>query len=95
MAAFLAQFAITCAILLAGISLILLVVASFSYARLKGARLLAIAVAFALSLVQGILLIRLAYTERGAIADGAASIPLLAAVSLAMVMAIYLAVLKR
>lgn len=90
-----ANLAVGAAVLLAGVSALLFAVGLVAYARLRHARLLWVTLAFLLLAVQGALLARLAYHDRAAIAAGDSSLTGLALVGLGIVLALYLAVLKR
>jgi hypothetical protein len=95
MSALLANVAIAAAIVLSGLSVLLLVVGLVSYFRLRHTRLLWVGIAFLLMAGQGIVLTVLAFKDRGAIAAGETSFTSLAFVNLGIVLALYLAVLKR
>ena len=90
-----ANLAVAAAVVLTGISVLLLAVGAVSYARLRHGRLLGICVAFLVMAVQGVVLAVLSYRQRGAIADGELALPGLSAMNLAIVLALYVAVLKR
>ena len=90
-----ANAAIAGAVILSGISLLLLAIGVISYTRLRHGRLLWICIAFLVMAVQGAVLTFLTYGDRGAIADGDLSLPGLTAVNLGIVLALYFAVLKR
>lgn len=95
MSALAANVAVASAIVLSGVSLLLLAVGAVSYARLRHLRLLWVCLAFLFMTAQGVYLAVLAYQERAAIAAGDASLAILAFVNLGIVLALYLAVLKR
>jgi hypothetical protein len=90
-----ANLAVGAAVLLSGVSTLLFVVGLVSWMRLRHARLFWVGLAFLLLAVQGVLLTILAYRDRGAIAAGNSSFTGLAFVGLGIVLALYLAVLKR
>ena len=90
-----ANLAVGAAVLLSGVAALLFVVGLVSYLRLRHGRLLWVGVAFALLAVQGVLLSVLAYQDRGAVASGESSFTSLSLVGLGIVLALYLAVLKR
>lgn len=90
-----ANLAVGAAVLLCGLAALLFVVGLASYFRLRHGRLLWVAVAFLFLAAQGLLLARLAYEDRGAIAAGSSSLTGLSVVGLGIVVALYLAVLKR
>ena len=93
MDAALANLAVGAAIVLTGVSAVLLVVGLIAYGRTRHVRMLWISFAFALFLVQGLVLSWQVYGERGDIA--ASRLPALVFVNLGIVLALYLAVLKR
>lgn len=95
MSAFAANVAVASAIVLCGLSLLLLAVGVVSYTRLRHGRLLWVNVAFLIMAAQGTYLTVLAYRDRAAIANGDFSLTTLAFVNLGIVLALYLAVLKR
>lgn len=90
-----ANAAVAAAIILSGISLLLLAIGVISYTRLRHGRLLWICIAFFVMAVQGAVLTYLSYSDRGAIASGDLALPGLTAVNLGIVLALYFAVLKR
>jgi drug/metabolite transporter (DMT)-like permease len=90
MGAFTANAAVAIGVLVAGVATILAVVGSVAYARLRHARLLWVAIAFALFAVQGVVLIVQAVD-----AGGEAPFPTLGILSLAILAALYIAVLRR
>lgn len=90
-----ANLAVGAAVLLGGIATTLFVVGLVAYFRLRHGKLLWVSVAFLFLAVQGIVLACLAYRDRGAIAGGDSSFTSLALVGLGIVLALYLAVLKR
>lgn len=95
MSAWFANVAIAAAVILLGVSLLLFSVGVLSYWRLRHGRLLWVAIGFLFMAVQGAVLSTLAYRDRGLISDGDISWPALAFVNLAIVIALYLAVLKQ
>ncbi len=90
-----ANLAVASAIVLSGLSLLLLAVGVVSYTRLRHGRLLWVNLAFLIMAGQGTYLTLLAYKDRAAIAAGDLSVTTLAFVNLGVVLALYLAVLKR
>lgn len=90
-----ANVAVAGAVILSGISLLLLATGVVSYTRLRHGRLLWICVAFLVMAIQGAVLTSLSYGDRAAIADGDLALPGLTAVNLGIVLALYFAVLKR
>lgn len=86
-----ANLAVGSAVLLAGVSLILAVVGFLAYRRVQHGRLAWIALAFLGFTFQGVYLAWTAYQERGEID----SFPVLPVLNLLIVVALYLAVLKR
>ena len=90
-----ANLAVGAAVLLIGLATLLFVVGLVSWMRLRHGRLLWVAVAYLFLAVQGVVLVSLAYRDRGAIASGDSSLTGLALVGLGIVLALYLAVLKR
>lgn len=90
-----ANVAVAAAILLGGIATTLFVVGLVAYLRLRNGKLLWVSLAFLFLAVQGVVLTMLAYRDRGAIAGGDSSFTGLALVGLGIVLALYLAVLKR
>lgn len=95
MSALAANAAVAAAIVLSGLSLLLLTIGLISYARLRHGRLLWVCIAFLVMAAQGLYLSLLAFRNRAAIAEGDLSIGGLAVVNLGIVLALYLAVLKR
>lgn len=95
MSALAANLAVASAVVLSGLSLLLLAVGLVSYARLRHGRLMWVCIAFLVMAGQGLYLTLLAYQDRAAIAAGDASITTLTFVNLGIVIALYLAVLKR
>lgn len=91
----LANLAVGAAVLLCGVALLLFAVGLVSYFRLRHGRLLWVAFAFLFLAVQGLVLAFLSYRERGSISDGDSSLTSLPFVGLGIVLALYLAVLKR
>jgi branched-subunit amino acid ABC-type transport system permease component len=90
-----ANLAVGAAVLLGGVATLLFVVGLVSWLRLRHGRLLWVSLAFLFLAVQGVLLTRLAYQDRAAIAAGDSSLTGLSLVGLGIVLALYLAVLKR
>jgi xanthine/uracil permease len=90
-----ANLAVGAAVLLCGVSTLLFVVGLVSYMRLRHGRLLWVGFAFLLLAVQGIYLAKLAFDERAEIAGGDSGLTGLAVLGLGVVLALYLAVMKR
>jgi hypothetical protein len=90
-----ANVAMAAAILLFAISLLLMTVGLVSYWRIRHLRLLWVSLAFLLFAGQGAYVTYLAYSDRAAIASGGSGLPALTVVNLGIVLALYLAVLKR
>lgn len=90
-----ANVAVAAGIVLSGLSLLLLAIGVITYTRLRHDRLLWVCVAFLVMAGQGIYLTILAYRDRASIADGDLSLASLAFVNLGVVLALYLAVLRR
>lgn len=91
-----ANLAVGAGILLAGVAVILMLLGLISYSRLRHARLLWVAVAFLGFALEGAYLAWMAYDRRLDVAAGTAGeFPILAFGNLAIVIALYLAVLKR
>lgn len=90
-----ANLAVGSAVLLCGLAALLFVVGLVSYLRIRHGRLLWVSLAFLFLAIQGFLLARLAYADRAAVAAGNSSFTGLAFVGLGIVLALYLAVLKR
>jgi hypothetical protein len=90
-----ANLAVGAAVLLCGVATLLFVVGLVSWLRLRHARLLWVGLAFLLLAVQGVVLAMLAYKDRAAIEAGDPSFTGLALVGLGVVLALYLAVMKR
>lgn len=95
MSALAANLAVGAAVVLSGLSILLLVVGVVSYTRMRHGRLFWVCVAFAVMAAQGIYLTFLAYRDRAAISGGEMSLTALTVVNLGIVIALYLAVLKR
>jgi hypothetical protein len=96
MSAWMADLAVGGAILLAGVSLLLFVVGLISYARVRHGRLLWVAFAFLGLFAEGVILAWLSYASRTDLAnDGSFQLPGLTLLNLGVVLALYLAVLKR
>ncbi|MEK6976192.1 MAG: hypothetical protein AABY18_07605 [Candidatus Thermoplasmatota archaeon] len=95
MSALEANAAVAAGVILTGLSLLLLAVGVVSYTRLRHGRLLWVSVAFLVMAAQGLYLTVLAYKDRAAISGGDLSLGALAVVNLGVVIALYLAVLKR
>ncbi len=90
----LANAAVASGILLAGLSILLMVVGLISYSRVRHARLLGVAIAFGLFAAQGIYFAWDSYQRRAEIADGWGPLPTLSLMNLGIVLVLYLAVLK-
>lgn len=90
-----ANLAVAVGVLLTGLSLLLLVVGSVSYWRVRNAKLLWVSLAFLGFAGQGLFFTLDAYARRGELARSLDAMPALAAVNLGIVVALYLAVLKR
>lgn len=95
MSALVANLAVAAAVVLVGVSFLLFVVGIVSYYRMRHMRLLWVGLAFLFMAIQGGVLTYLAYTQRGDISQGEVSFATLAFVNLGIVLALYLAVLKR
>lgn len=95
MGALQANVAVAVGVLLTGLSLLLFVVGAASYARVRNAKLLWVSLAFLGFAGQGVYFSVDAYARRGELARELDAMPVLAAVNLAIVVALYLAVLKR
>lgn len=95
MSALAANLAVASAILLTGLSMLLMAVGLVSYLRLRHSRLLWVTLGFLGMAAQGLYLSVLAYQDRAAIAAGDQAITTLAIVNLVIVFALYLAVVKR
>lgn len=90
-----ANLAVGAAVLLCGVSTLLFVVGLVSYTRLRHGRLLWVGFAFLLLAIQGVYLAKLAYDDRAEIAGGDSGLAGLAVLGLGVVLALYLAVMKR
>ncbi|HUR25587.1 MAG TPA: hypothetical protein VM327_06200 [Candidatus Thermoplasmatota archaeon] len=90
-----ANLAVGAAVLLCGVSTLLFVVGLLSYMRLRHGRLLWVGFAFLLLALQGVYLAKLAYDDRAEIAGGDSGLASLAVLGLGVVLALYLAVMKR
>lgn len=90
-----ANLAVGAAVLLSGVATLLFVVGLVSWLRLRHGRLLWVSLAFLFLAVQGVVLATLAYQGRSDIAAGDSSLTSLSVVGLGIVLALYLAVLKR
>jgi hypothetical protein len=90
MSAWLANVAVALGILLAGIAMVLLLIGLIAYGRLRSGKLLWVSIAFAGFVAQGVLFTLDAYARRAQ-----PEVPALPLVSLAIVLALYFAVLKR
>jgi uncharacterized membrane protein len=90
-----ANAAVGAAVLLCGLATLLFVVGLVSYLRLRHSRLLWVGLAFLLLGIQGVVLSILAYRDRAAIAAGDSPLTSLPLIGLGIVVALYLAVLKR
>lgn len=95
MSALQANLAILVAVLLAGISALLCIVGVMTWRRIGAGKLAWVAVAFGLFAAQGVYLARDAYMRRAALAEGWDALPYLSLTNLAIVLALYVAVLKR
>lgn len=95
MSALTANVAVAAAIVLFGVSMLLLAIGVLTYTRMRSGRLFWVCVAFLVMAGQGLYLSILAYQNRAAIATGDWSLTGLTAVNLGIVFALYLAVLKR
>ncbi|MFO1533071.1 MAG: hypothetical protein ABR562_05135 [Thermoplasmatota archaeon] len=92
-----ANVAVGAAVLLTGISLLLTIVGFVSFARLRNGRLLWVGLAFLGFAAQGATMAWWAYDRRAelAAAPGVPDLLVLASMGLAIVVGLYLAVLKR
>ncbi|MFA5943402.1 MAG: hypothetical protein WC876_02930 [Candidatus Thermoplasmatota archaeon] len=90
-----ANLAVGAAVLLGGVATLLFVVGLVSYVRLRHGRLLWVGFAFLLLAIQGIFLTKLAYDDRAAIEGGDFGLAGLSVLGLGIVLALYLAVMKR
>lgn len=91
-----ANAAVLVGVLLAGFSALLAVVGCLTWRRVGHSRLGWVTLAFGVFFVEGIALTRDAYLRRGDIAsNGWDALPLLALGNLVVVLALYMAVLKR
>ena len=90
-----ANLAVGAAVLLCGVSTLLFVVGLLSYMRLRHGRLLWVGFAFLLLAVQGVFLAKLAFEDRTGIAGGDSGLTSLSVLGLGVVLALYLAVMKR
>jgi hypothetical protein len=96
MATWSADLAVAAGILLGGVALLLAILGLVSFARLRATRLLFVSAAFLGFAGQGAYLAWLAYERRADLAAGTAGeFPILAVANLAIVLLLYLAVLKR
>jgi hypothetical protein len=96
MSAWVPNAAVAVAVLLSGVALLLAAVGLASYRRVRHGRLLWVALAFVGFVAQGLVLARDAYVRRGELAATGMVEPLLVpTLSLAIVLALYIAVLKR
>lgn len=95
MGALQANAAAAVAVALTGLSLLLLVIGLASYQRVRNAKLLWVSAAFAGFAAKGVYFTVDAYRRRGELAADLDAMPALAAADLAIVAALYLAVLKR
>ena len=91
----LANLAVAAGVGYAGVALLLCIVGTASYVRLRSARLLWVSIALGVMAVQGAVLARQAYADRAAIAAGEAGFPFATLLGLGAAAAMYLAVLKR
>lgn len=90
-----ANLAVGAAVLLSGVATLLFVIGLVSYMRLRHGRLLWVGFAFLLLALQGIFLAKLAYDDRADIAGGDLGLTSLSVIGLGIVLALYLAVMKR
>lgn len=90
-----ANLAVGAAVLLCGVSTLLFVVGLLSYMRLRHGRLLWVGFAFLLLAIQGVFLAKLAFEDRTEIAGGDSGLTSLSVLGLGVVLALYLAVMKR
>lgn len=90
-----ANLAVGAAVLLCGVSTLLFVIGLISYTRLRHGRLLWVGFAFLLLAIQGVYLAKLAYDDRADIAGGDSGLASLSVLGLGVVLALYLAVMKR
>jgi hypothetical protein len=90
-----ANLAVGAAVLLGGVATLLFVVGLMSYMRLRHGRLLWVGFAFLLLALQGFYLAMLAYDDRAEIAGGDPGLVGLSVLGLGIVLALYLAVMKR
>lgn len=95
MGALQANVAVAVSVALTGLSVLLLVIGLASYQRVRNAKLLWVSLAFVGFAAKGLYFTLDAYRRRGELAAELDVMPLLAAVDLAIVAALYLAVLKR
>lgn len=95
MGALQANVAVAVSVTLTGLSVLLLVIGLASYQRVRNAKLLWVSLAFVGFAAKGLYFTLDAYRRRGELAAELDAMPLLAAVDLAIVAALYLAVLKR
>lgn len=96
MSEWLANLAVGASIMATGLGILLAFVASLSARRMGAGRLWWVSVAFVVLAVQGGYLTVLSYAKRSDIAQGmAGEFPVLALLSVATAVALYLAVLKR
>lgn len=95
MSALAANAAVAVAVLLCGISALLAVVGFLTYRRVGHGRLLWVAIAFAAFAIQGLVLARDFYVRRGELAQGWDALAWVALANLGIVLALYMAVLKR
>lgn len=90
-----ANLAVAVAVLLAGLSVLLAGVGILAYRRLRHSKLLWITLAFLGFAAEGVIFAWDAYERRGELARGWDAMPWLALLNLGIVMALYLAALKR
>lgn len=96
MGALQANVAVAVSVALTGLSVLLLVIGLASYQRVRNAKLLWVSLAFVGFAAKGLYFTLDAYRRRGELAAaGLDAMTFLAAVDLAIVAALYLAVLKR
>jgi hypothetical protein len=90
MSAVIANLSLAVGIILSGVALLLMAIGLLAYFRMRHTRMLWVSIAFFLFALQGALFAWDAYQTRGD-----PSFPTLPMVSMGIVMALYLAVLKR
>ncbi len=96
MSALAANAAVLVGVLLAGFSALLTIVGILTWRRVGHPRLAWVSLAFLVFTIEGVALTRDAYLRRGTIAEaGWDALPMLALGNLVVVLALYMAVLKR